>query len=76
MIDDPIVAEVRKARDEYASRFNYDQDAICNDLQQRQLQSGRKLVAFPPRRPKPGIQAQTKMLAHPGVQADSDKLGG
>ena len=33
MIDDPIVAEVRKARDEYARRFDYDLDAICKDLQ-------------------------------------------
>jgi hypothetical protein len=49
MIDDPIVAEVRKARDEYAKRFNYDPDAIFRDLQQRQLQSGRKLVSFPPK---------------------------
>ena len=52
MIDDPIVAEVRKARDEYARRFNYDLDAICNDLQQRQAQAGRKVVSFPPKRPK------------------------
>jgi hypothetical protein len=32
VIDDPIVAEVRNARDEYARRFNYDLDAICKDL--------------------------------------------
>jgi hypothetical protein len=55
MIDDPIVAEVRKARDEYARRFHYDLDAICRDLQQKQVQSGRKLVSFPPNRPKPTI---------------------
>jgi hypothetical protein len=53
VIDDPIVAEVRKARDEYARRFDYDLDAICKDLQQRQAQSGRKVVSFPPKRPKP-----------------------
>ena len=52
MIDDPIVAEVRQARDEYAKRFNYDLDAICRDLQNKQKQSGRKLFAFPPKRPK------------------------
>jgi hypothetical protein len=52
MFDDPIVAEVRKARDEYARRFNYDLAAICHDLQQKQAQSGRKLVSFPPKRPK------------------------
>ena len=55
MIDDPIVAEVRKARDEYARRFNYDLDAICNDLQQRQTQAGRKVVSFPPKRPQSAI---------------------
>jgi hypothetical protein len=55
MTDDPIVAEVRKARDEYARRFNYDLDAICNDLRQRQAQAGRKAVSFPPKRPKPAI---------------------
>ena len=52
MTDDPIVAEVRKARDDYAQRFHYDLDAICQDLQQKQQQSGRKLVSFPPKRPK------------------------
>ena len=30
---DPIVEEVRKARDAYAKRFDYDLDAICRDLQ-------------------------------------------
>ena len=58
MSDDPIVAEVRQARDEYARRFNYDLAAICEDLQQRQSQSGRKLVSFPPRRPKTWIQTE------------------
>ena len=52
MTDDPIVAEVRKARDDYAKRFHYDLDAICRDLQQKQQQSGRTLVSFPPKRPK------------------------
>jgi hypothetical protein len=55
MTDDPIVAEVRKARDEYAKRFNYDLDAICDDLQQRQVQAGRKVVSLPPKRPTPAI---------------------
>lgn len=29
---DPIVAEVRRFRDEHARAFGYDLDAICNDL--------------------------------------------
>ena len=52
MIDDPIVDEVRTARDEYAKQFNYDLDAICLDLQREQDVSGRKLVSFPPKRPQ------------------------
>ena len=51
MNDDPIVDEVRKARDEYAQRFDYDLDAICRDLQKKQEQPGRQVVSFPPKRP-------------------------
>ena len=47
MVRDPIVEEVRKARDEYAQRFNYNLDAICRDLRQQQAKSGRKVVSFP-----------------------------
>lgn len=36
MFDDPIVAEVRRARDELARKFNYDIHAICADLMRRQ----------------------------------------
>lgn len=46
---DPIVAEVRKARDEIAKRFNYDLRAIFEDARRRQAASGRKVVSFPPR---------------------------
>ena len=60
MIDDPIVAEVRKARDEYARRFNYDLDAICKDLQEKQSQSGKKLVSFPPKRPRPSVATRAR----------------
>ena len=51
MYDDPIVAETRKLRDEYAQRFNYDLDAICRDLQEQQAQSDRVVVKRSPRRP-------------------------
>ena len=33
MTGDPIVEEVRKAREEYAKRFNYDLDAMIDDLE-------------------------------------------
>lgn len=73
MNDDPLVAEVRNARDEYARRFHYDLDAICHDLQQKQSQSGRKLVSFPPKRPKPRIQARTHaLIQQPNVADPTD----
>ena len=43
-MNDPIVAEVRKHRDEHAKMFNYDLDAICADLMARQKLSGHRLV--------------------------------
>lgn len=51
MYDDPIVAETRKLRDEYAQRFDYDLDAICRDLQEQQAQSNRTIVKRAPKRP-------------------------
>jgi len=55
---DPIVEEVRKARDEYAKQFNYDLDAICRDLQQKQEEPGKNVVSFPPTRPEPSASEQ------------------
>ena len=49
MSRDPIVEEVRRHRDEYARRFNYDIEAICRDAMEKQEQSGRKTVSFPPK---------------------------
>ena len=50
MWEDPIVAEIRRVRDEYAARFNYDLRAICEDLREQEKKSGRKFVSYPPRR--------------------------
>jgi fibrillarin-like rRNA methylase len=51
MWKDPIVEETRKLREQYASQFNHDIDAIFKDIQQRQAQLGKKLVSFPARKP-------------------------
>ncbi len=56
MIDDPIVAEVRRIREEHAAKFGYDLKAIYEDLKRRQAASGRKYVNFPPRRVKPTLE--------------------
>jgi hypothetical protein len=46
---DAIVDEVRRARENYARQFNFDLDAICRDLRQKQQASGAKGVSFPSR---------------------------
>ncbi|HEY3319169.1 MAG TPA: hypothetical protein VGP72_01675 [Planctomycetota bacterium] len=50
MLEDPIVAEVRRIRDELAARFNYDLDAIVRDARKRQKTSGHKVVNLGKRR--------------------------
>ncbi len=49
---DPIIAEVRKAREAYAKKFKYDIKAMCNDLKKRQTQNANKVVSMPPKRIK------------------------
>jgi hypothetical protein len=51
MWQDPIVDEVRKAREEHARKFGNDLAAICRDLREQQARSGRKVVRLEPRRP-------------------------
>jgi hypothetical protein len=49
MTPDPIVEEVRRAREEYAARFNYDLRAMCEDLRKRSAERGVKTVTLSPR---------------------------
>jgi len=44
---DPIVAEIRRIREEYAARFNYDMEAILRDIQEAELQSGGEFRTSP-----------------------------
>ncbi len=48
MWKDEIVEELRRARDEYAARFNYDIAAICADIRRRQQLNGRNVVKQSP----------------------------
>lgn len=47
---DPIVEEIRQARDAHAKQFNYDLDAICEDLRRREKESGLPTISLPPKR--------------------------
>jgi len=44
MWDDPIVAEVRRIREELSARFDFDAEAIFADIRSRQAQLGARLV--------------------------------
>ncbi len=45
---DPIVAEVRKHRQEHAEKFELDMKAICGDLRRLQEDCGHKVVSLKP----------------------------
>ena len=51
MWQDPIVKATRELREQYASQFDHDPDAIFEDIRKRQAASGKKLVSFPARKP-------------------------
>lgn len=48
MRDDPIVSEIRRLRNQYASKFDHNLAAICNDLRELHRKSGRPMVRRKP----------------------------
>ena len=54
---DPIVAEVRKHRAEYAAQFGNDLEAMARDLREKQDKSGKEVVSFPHREPSSASDA-------------------
>ena len=41
---DPILDEIRRIRDAHAARFNYDLDAIFQDIKEQEKKCGYKFV--------------------------------
>jgi N-formylglutamate amidohydrolase len=62
-MDDPIVAEIRRIREEHAARFNYDLHAMCEDIRRSQNERGLPVVTLPPQRISP--------LAEPDRDSDA-----
>jgi len=50
---DLIVEETRRIRQEHAKKFNFDLDAIFENLKQKERNSRRNVVTRQPRPPKP-----------------------
>lgn len=44
---DPVIDEVRKIREAYAEKFNYDIKAICRDLKRKQAKHADKVISKP-----------------------------
>jgi hypothetical protein len=51
MWKDEIVEEIHKIREEHAKAFNYDLQAICDDLRRKQAESGRQIISSPLKQP-------------------------
>ena len=75
-MEDPIVEEVRRIRDEHAARFNYDLNAIFRDLKEQQRTSGRIYVSLPPRKSEAQIGAATTTapIAPPLTDSRADAI--
>ena len=48
---DEIVEETRKAREEYAAKFEYDIEAIVADVKEKEKLGERPVVSHPPKQP-------------------------
>jgi hypothetical protein len=57
MNDDPIVEEIRRAREAIFAEHNYDLRALGRALQDAEKQHGDRLVSLPPRHVEPRASA-------------------
>lgn len=57
MLQNEILDEIHKIREEHAKSFNYDLDAMFADWQKKQTESDRKVVNLSAN-PSPTIQVQ------------------
>ena len=60
MWTDSIVEEIRRDREAYAAKFNFDIEAIFQDIVRQQEESGREIVTLP--RKRRIVEAETKEL--------------
>jgi hypothetical protein len=58
-MEDEIVAEIRRIRDQFAARFNHDLDAMYLYFKQREQESGRKYVNLV-KRPKKRLPSRSR----------------
>jgi hypothetical protein len=76
MTHDPIVDEVRAAREAYAAQFGFDLRAIHQDLKEQQAKSGHRLVQYPARRIQPSAPQDRNVLPAASGPLSSKPLDG
>ena len=77
MWEDPIVAEVHRAREKLAADCNYDVEAFFADVRKRQIALGSRLV-HPKKQPNQSLQptgpaitvSENSQLPHAGPAAE------
>jgi hypothetical protein len=63
-MDNPIIDEVRRAREEHARKFNYDLAAICADIRKHQKTCGHPVVTLKQSRSKDKYpETETEIMA-------------
>lgn len=60
MWTDPIVDEIRRDREAYAAKFNFDLEAIYQDIKRQEQESEHEIVTLPLKRHD--IEAEAKQL--------------
>lgn len=55
MWNDEVLEEIYRIREEHAKSFNYDLQAICDDLRQKQAASGRQIISTPLKKDNPKL---------------------
>lgn len=64
MLNDEIVADIHRVREDYGAKFDHDIDAIYEDIRRQQAGSGREFISFP-RNPPQGAPSTTPIRKHP-----------
>ena len=73
MKEDPIVAEVRRVREEHAARYNYDLRGIYAVLKKQEKLNPLPKASFPPKRiPMPMEEYETTRTLFHVLREDTD----
>ena len=71
--EDPIVAEVRKAREEIFAAAGYDLGELVRQLNERQVREGRQVITRAARKPKDRVIARSPSRPNKGIQRTRKK---